>query len=125
SEWFDAMRNSVTLHVTSIVSTVVTWFSTLRDSGVEYVKGLVEGIKDWISETKLGQTFNWLGEQVRGVTGWFYDMYDKVVGNSYVRDMVEESGEAIERLKDRLANPVARYTADVIASFGEMEDEVV
>src|SRR5690606_28967364 len=100
-------------------------FTAMRDAVVAAVRNTAEGISEWFSETKLGRTFNWLGEQVRNVTGWFYDMYDRVVGRSYVPDMVEEIGEAIQRLKDRLANPVARYTADVIASCGEMEDEVV
>ena len=104
---------------------IVGSFVALKDLALEYISGLVNGIVEWFSETKLGKTFNWIGEQVRGVIGWFYDMYDKVVGHSYVPDMVEEIGEAIQRLKDRLANPVVRYTRDVILAFEDMEDEVV
>lgn len=122
---FTGPLNGITTFVTHWAGRIVGSFVALKDLVLGFVRDMVDGIKEWFSETKLGQTFGWLGDQVNGVIGWFADMYDKVVGNSYVPDMVEEIGEAVERLKDRLANPVVRYTRDVILAFEDMEDEVV
>ena len=100
-------------------------FINMKNRAVESVKGVADGIKEWFSETKLGKTFGWLKDTVEDATGWFYNMYDKVVGNSYIPDMVEEIGEAIERLKHNLANPVARYTAEALGDFENLEDGAV
>src|SRR5690606_933307 len=88
-------------------------------------KALVDGISEWFGETKIGKAFNWIGEQVGKVGDWFLDLYDRVVGHSYVPDMVEEIGEAVQRLRDRLANPVAMYTAQALASFEDLEESAV
>ena len=122
---FTGPLKAVTDLVKNFAIQITISFMHLKNRAVESVKGVADGIKEWFSETKLGKTFGWLKDIVEDATGWFYNMYDKVVGNSYVPDMVEEIGEAIERLKHNLANPVARYTAEALGDFENLEDGAV
>lgn len=122
---FTGPLKAVTDLVKNFAIQITISFMHLKNRAVESVKGVADGIKEWFSETKLGKTFGWLKDTVEDATGWFYNMYDKVVGNSYIPDMVEEIGEAIERLKHNLANPVARYTAEALGDFENLEDGAV
>jgi len=131
-DWFGSIPDAiigVVLRIAQYIQALkdgfIKRFLDMKDGAIAAIQGIVEGVQEWFSETRMGKAFGWVGEQVNKVTGFFANMYDKVVGRSYVPDMVEEIGEAIERLKDRLANPVVRYTRDVILAFEDMEDEVV
>lgn len=99
-------------------------FLDMKDRVVEYVKDMVEAIQDWFSETKLGKAFSWVGEQTKKVTGFFADMWDKVVGHSYVPDMVEEIGDAFSKLVEKMNAPAKEATDEVSKDFNNMADNV-
>lgn len=122
ANFFQALKDGLIRRTTDMVSGVLQWFIDLKDRGLKSVQALAEGIQEWWGETKLGKTFAWLNEQIAKVGDWFFDLYDRVVGHSYVPDMVEEIGQAIERLRDKLANPVVRYTAQALEAFEDLED---
>lgn len=46
-----------------------------------------EGVKTWLVD-KFTAIVDWIGKKVEAVTGFFRDMYEQVVGRSYVPDMV-------------------------------------
>lgn len=122
---FTGPLNVVTSFITGWAGRIVGSIVALKDLALQYISDLVNGIVEWFSETTLGKTFNWLSDKINGVIGWFAEMYDRVVGHSYIPDMVEEIGQAIQRLREKLQQPVAVYTRQVIESFGTMEEEVV
>ena len=58
---------------------------------VRFAKDLYIGVKTWLTD-KLGAIFDGVKAKVDAVTGFFGNMYDKVVGNSIVPDMVNRIG---------------------------------
>jgi hypothetical protein len=59
-----------------------------------------------------------------GVTGFFAGMYDKVVGNSYVPDMLDRIQEEFGRLPGVMEMPALKATQNTISSFANMFETV-
>jgi TP901 family phage tail tape measure protein len=82
------------------------------------VSRMVDSIRD-----ALVNRFNAIVESVRGkvdaVTGFFRNMYEAVVGSSYVPDMIEGIGQHFRRLHDLMVIP-AELATDVVSA--EMRD---
>ena len=122
ANFFSALRDGLIRRATDMVTGVLQWFTDLKDQGLASIQAMSEGIQEWWGETKLGKTFNWMGEQIEKVGNWFFNLYDRVVGHSYIPDMVEEIGQAIARLREKLANPVVRYTMQSLEAFEMLSD---
>jgi hypothetical protein len=59
------------------------------------------------------------------VTNGFKWMYDRVVGNSYVPDMIDEIEFQFSRLEQVMVQPALISTGQVTAAFGNMAGQVV
>lgn len=79
------------------------------DKIVEIVQRVYTGVKTWIGE-KLATILNGALAPIRAVTDAFHNMWDRVVGHSYVPDMVD----AIEFHFGRLQNEI----------FGKLHDAI-
>lgn len=90
---------------------------------VGYMKDLYTGVKNWLQE-KLGAVFKWVGDKLSWVGDKFYELYDSVVGHSYIPDMVDEIGQHIARLTGLMVEPVAKMTHQTGAAFASMADQV-
>lgn len=67
----------------------------------EVIKFEVGALVDRIHEALVGRLegiVNFVGEKTEAITGFFRDMYEKVVGHSYVPDMVERIGEEFTKM---------------------------
>lgn len=92
------------------------------EAGTYIIKFYTE-VKTWLQD-KLGAVFDWVGKKVKAVTGFFFEMYDAVVGNSYVPDMVEEIGIEFARLQGLMVDPARKATRDVTELTREMARDV-
>ncbi len=86
------------------------------DEIIALVQRVYEGIKTWLQD-KLQAVFDWLGEQIDAVAGFFSGLYDKVVGNSYVPDMVLGIEAWMQRLGQTMPAAAGRATDGVASIF--------
>lgn len=117
------------------------------------VQAVYTAVKTWLVD-KFNAIVASIKSKVDAVTGFFHDMWDKVVGHSYVPDMVDAIGQhfgrlgqvmvapaqaAIQAVKDGFAGmggdvadanedilvSARRTTADVIDAFGQMASSTI
>jgi TP901 family phage tail tape measure protein len=94
------------------------------DKSIEYIDKLGTKIKDSLVG-EFGRTVDQLKGLTNDVTGFFGDMYDKVVGHSYVPDMVDGIQHHVERLEgDALVNPVKKSAKQVAREFETLQKSV-
>jgi hypothetical protein len=93
------------------------------DKITEIVQRVYQGVKTWLID-KLGAVFERLGRKIKAVTGFFFDMYDAVVGNSYVPDMVDGIAAEMARLDALMVDPARKATADTKQAFRDMASDV-
>jgi hypothetical protein len=116
-------------------------FHAMRDSVVASITGMVNGIANAITG-RLSAIWNGAKEKIDQVTGWFKNMYDAVVGHSYIPDMVTRIGQemgprlleamapasvAIDRTvtafdegTEIMVEGVKKTTGEIIEGFGQM-----
>lgn len=109
--------------VAAMGRSIITLFQTLAPGVIQSVKAMYDGVKLWIQD-KLGAVFNWLGQKVEQVKGFFFGMYDAVVGHSYVPDMVDGIGSHMARLQGLMVDTAAKATSKTTEAFRKMADEV-
>jgi hypothetical protein len=87
----------------------------------EFVKGIMDAIK-----YHLVDRFVEVIEKIKGgiekVTGFFKDMFDKVVGESYVPDMVDRIGTEFARLVEIMKNKAEEAAGSTKTIFGYLAD---
>jgi hypothetical protein len=116
------MANPVILGFAAVLAGIyLAWQNW--DKITEIVSRVYIGVKTWLID-KLGAVFDRLRRKIEAVTGFFFDMYDAVVGNSYVPDMVEEIGVEFGRLQGLMVDPAQKAADDVKTSMRNMAGEV-
>jgi hypothetical protein len=101
----------------------VSWWIGLHTGAIKAIAQLVIGVKDWLV-TRLGAIFDWVGKKIDQVTGFFFDMYDAVVGNSYVPDMVEGIRLEMAKLDAFMVEPARKATQSTEDAMKGMADRV-
>jgi hypothetical protein len=122
SWWSDTVSPALSDVGDALVDGVRLWYN-LHAGALGAIAKLVEGVKQWLQD-RLGAVFDWVGKKIEQVTGFFFDMYDAVVGNSYVPDMVERIGAEFARLRGLMVDPAKRATEDVTAATRKMAADV-
>lgn len=121
--WNDHVSPVLTFMKDALVLAVTSWFN-FHVGALKAVAALVQGVKQWLQD-KLGAIFNWVGKKIQQVTGFFFDMYDAVVGNSYVPDMVDGIDVEFKRLQGVMVEPAKRATASVTEATRQMAQDVM
>lgn len=89
----------------------------------ESIKKLYREAKQWLGDA-LGNVLDSVSEKVKKAGDFFYDLYDRVVGNSYVPDMVDEIGEHMARLEETLVEKARDKTTKAADLFRQMQEDV-
>lgn len=97
--------------------------ATIAPTVITHVKAMYEGVKLWVQDKLLG-VFNWLKGKLEAVGGWFFELYDKVVGHSYIPDMVDKIGEHVGRLQSNMVDPIETANDNAAQSFANMAQNV-
>lgn len=98
-------------------------FNSIAPGAVDAMKRLVEGVREWIVG-RLNAIWQSAMAKIEAVKAAFFDLYDAVVGNSYVPDMVDEIGENMARLKAVMVDPAMRATASTKDAFRSLASDV-
>jgi len=93
------------------------------DKITAFLSKLYAGVKTYLQD-KLGAVFKWLGDKLKAVGQWFFELYDAVVGHSYIPDMVDEIGQNMARLQSLMVDPAKKATDSTKAAFRNLATEV-
>ncbi len=102
-----------------VIEIISTTFTLVKNTVLRVVEALYTGVKLYLVD-KFTAIVDGAREKIQAVTGFFKDMYQKVVGGSYVPDMVDGIGAQFGRLAGLMVDPAAAVTGQVTQSFGEM-----
>lgn len=84
---------------------------------------MVNGIGDAV-RSKLNGIMQSVIDKARAVGDAFYTLWDRVVGHSYIPDMVEGIGHHIGRLDTLMVAPVGKMTGAAAQSFQQLQGRV-
>lgn len=121
--WSNTVAPTLSKVGDALVNGVKLWFQ-FHVNALKYISLLVQGVKQWLMD-KLGAVFDWVGKKIKAVTGFFFDMYDAVVGNSYVPDMVDGIKAEFDRLQAVMVEPAKKATASVTEDTRKMAQDVM
>lgn len=92
-------------------------YSDMADEVIASVKRMADGVDTFMGD-RLDGAFAGVQQRTQGVTDAFAAMYNAVVGESYVPDMVREIQGWMEKLEGpAMADPVTRSTDATIEEF--------
>lgn len=109
--------------VGNAVSTVLKIISNFSGFSVAQIKNMVAGIQQWIVGG-LGKVWTIMNAQIDKAKKAFFDLYDAVVGNSYIPDMVDEIGQNISRLQQLMVGPIDKMTKKSAEAFRALQSDV-
>lgn len=110
------------LIIAGILAVVAIWKNW--DTIGPIVERVYTAVKTWLVD-KFAVVVQWIGEKVGQVTGFFKDMYMKVVGGSYVPDMITGVEVHFAKLNSVMVAPT-RSAADAVANiFRQMAGTVL
>jgi hypothetical protein len=110
------------LAIAAAVAGVLTVWAAW-DQITQIVKDTYTSVKTLLLD-KLGSVLDAIGEKVAKVTGFFHDMWDKVVGHSYVPDMVDGIKTEFSKLQDVMVKPTESATKKVTGLFSNMAGDI-
>ncbi len=87
------------------------------------VRQVYEAVKTWLLD-RLGAVWDSVKAKIDAVKGWFHDLYDAVVGHSYIPDMVDGIAEQMARLDAVMVDPAKRATAKTTEAFRKLAADV-
>lgn len=91
---------------------------------VARMKALYVGVKTWLSD-KLNAVFDAVKAKVSAVGDAFYTLWDRVVGHSYIPDMVDAIGDHMGRLNGNMVDAADDATKSTAEKFATMAEGVV
>jgi TP901 family phage tail tape measure protein len=102
---------------------IVNAVSTLLPEVVQWVKATYEGVRTWFG-TMLPRVFEGVKSKVKEVGDAFFDLYDRVVGHSYVPDMVEGVASWMAKLDAGMVKPAKGATKAATEAFETLRSDV-
>lgn len=121
---FSAMWGYLGAAVAALARGIINAFQTLFPEVVSWVRQTYEGVKQWLWDR--------FTELVRGIIGKigevkdaFFNLYDAVVGHSYIPDLVEAIAEWMgPRLQDAMVDPALAAIDETTMAFDGMATDV-
>jgi hypothetical protein len=107
--------------IAGILAVVAIWRNW--DSIATIVQNVYNAVKLWMVD-KFTAIVESIRQKVDSVTGFFRGMYDKVVGHSYVPDMIRQIGVEFSKLNQTMVNPAQAATMSVDRVFSDMLQKV-
>ena len=120
---FSTMWNALGSAVRAVVTGVLKAFEALFPGVIGYVRQLVEGVTSWL-QGRLGAVLGWVIGKVKSVGDAFFQLYDAVVGHSYVPDMVEGVAAWMAKLDAGMVQPARNATDAAKSAFQKLRDDV-
>ena len=96
-------------------------FGDLPAKAIESVRKLYNGVKTWLMD-KLGSVFRWVGDKIETVKNGFFNLYDAVVGHSYIPDLVIGIRDWMAKLGPWMVDVATAATGKAAEKFKELRD---
>jgi hypothetical protein len=122
-DWAGAWQHAGEI-VHTFYETIKNIFSSLLPEISEPWRQTWAAMESWVVE-KFGQVCDWVGEKLKWLGDQFAQLYDRVVGHSYVPDMVDGIAEQFGRLQDVMVEPCTTATRQVTSAFQQAADDVL
>lgn len=90
---------------------------------VNAIGSMVTGIGNWVG-ARLNAIWDGVKSRIDAVKGWFYGLYDAVIGHSYVPDLVDGIAAEMKRLDAVMVAPVTKATTKAQEAFRDMAGEI-
>lgn len=116
---WEAVKAIIATSVKGILRAIVAAFP----ESLKYVSALYVGVKTWLQD-KMGAVFDWVGKKIEQVKGFFFNLYDAVVGNSYIPDMVEGIRVEMAKLDAFMVEPARKATKKTDDTMRELAERV-
>lgn len=100
-----------------------SWFGGLPAKVIGWMAQLVTGVRSWLVD-RLNAVWDWVAGKIETVRRAFFNLYDAVVGHSYIPDMVDQIGQHMRRLDVELAKPAKDASDKAEAAFRAMQERV-
>lgn len=102
----------------AIIAGAVALYAAFKhwDDIKRIAQGVYTGVKTYLVD-QFAAIVNSIKQKIEAVTGFFSTMYDKVVGHSFVPDMVNEIGVEFGRLDGVMVTPTFTATGRVESAF--------
>lgn len=114
--WLLDKFESIKTTLVADLSAISTRFLNFKNEAVIYAQQLYTGVKQWLIDQFTG-IVSGIKQKIDTVTGYFADMYDKVVGHSYVPDMINAIDQQFNRLPNVMGTPTIAATNNVANLF--------
>lgn len=98
-------------------------FGGLPGRVINWMAQLVTGVRDWLVN-RLNAIWDYVIAKVKAVGQVFYNLYDAVVGHSYIPDMVDQIGVHMRRLDKELAEPAKKNAKKAEEAFRQLKQNV-
>lgn len=98
-------------------------FKSVFPGATQYVADMVGAVKSWLLD-RLDAVFETIGRRVEWVEEKFAWLYDRVVGNSWVPDLVDEVGDHFGRLEGEMVEPVRKAADEVDSEYQKLGQSI-
>lgn len=111
--------------VVNVMTGLRNAFSGLADWAISSMQRLVTGVATWLVQRFQQAVVEPVRQKIEAVKGFFFGLYDAVVGHSYIPDMVTEIGVWMGRnLQQAMVEPAKRAAEEVKDAMAEAQDAV-
>lgn len=121
-EWM-AQNTAARQQIADWVNGVGMYFDNLAARARQTMQLLYVGVKTYLQD-KLGSVFAWVEDKIHSVENSFAWLYDRVVGNSWIPDMVIEVGQNMAKLQTLMVDPATKATQKTDQVFRELARNV-
>lgn len=111
------LTGPVGLVVAAVVGLVVAWRNWSTITAI--VRGVYTAAREWLVDKFQGIVDSIKGK-IDAVTGFFSGMYNKIVGNSFVPDMIAKIGEQFGQLNTLMVDPTRVATTTTEGLFATL-----
>jgi hypothetical protein len=109
--------------VGEMLGSVGAAIASFAGNAVRFISGMVDGVARWLTG-KLFDVLKSVISKVKLVSDAFFKLYDAVVGNSYVPDMVEGIAHWMAKLDAGMVVPATNATDATREAFENLRDDV-
>lgn len=106
------------------LSGIVDAFGDLATKAVDFMGKLVNGVAVWMGRKLYDLVVKPVKKHLEDVGGFFFNLYDAVVGHSYIPDMVEGVAKWMARLDAGMVVPARNATEAAAEQFQKLRDDV-
>lgn len=95
----------------------------LAQAAISFISSMVRSINEWLGG-KLAQIFNGVLDKIQTVKKGFFDLYDAVVGHSYIPDMVDGIAAQMLRLDAAMVDQAGKVTNKTKEAFQKLAEDL-